>query len=192
MTTVDDDATGRSSVHAKGAPEAVLERCDRVGGATTTPLDGRDRASVARGARALRRRRVCACSPSRGGSWPRRRSRRAASRPSGARASLGLVALFDPPRPEVAEAVARCHAPGSGSSSITGDYGPTAAEIARRVGIAGDGATIVTGDELERMSERELDLLLARGRRADLRAQLARGEAPHRRRAAQPRARSSR
>ena len=49
---------------------------------------------------------------------------------------LGLVALFDPPRPEVAEAVARCHAAGIRIVVVTGDYGPTAAEIARRVGIA--------------------------------------------------------
>ena len=55
-------------------------------------------------------------------------------------ASLGLVALFDPPRPEVADAVARCHAAGIRIIVITGDYGPTAAEIARRVGIAPEGA----------------------------------------------------
>jgi len=76
---------------------------------------------------------------------------------------LGLVALFDPPRPEVADAVARCHDAGIRIIVVTGDYGPTAAEIARRVGIARDGVTIVTGAELEDMSERELDRLLEGG-----------------------------
>ena len=77
---------------------------------------------------------------------------------------LGLVALFDLPRPEVAEAVARCHAPGIRILVVTGDYGPTAAEIARRVGIATDGATVVTGEQLDALSERELDGLLREGR----------------------------
>ena len=77
---------------------------------------------------------------------------------------LGLVALFDPPRPEVAEAVRLCHAAGIRVVVVTGDYGPTAAEIARRVGIATDGATVITGDELEHMNERELDHLLHEGR----------------------------
>jgi magnesium-transporting ATPase (P-type) len=76
---------------------------------------------------------------------------------------LGLVALFDPPRPEVAEAVARCHEAGIRVIVVTGDYGATAAEIARRVGIARDGVAIVTGAELEEMTERELDRLLEGG-----------------------------
>ncbi|HYA08139.1 MAG TPA: HAD-IC family P-type ATPase, partial [Gaiellaceae bacterium] len=46
---------------------------------------------------------------------------------------------------------------------VTGDYGLTAAEIARRVGITHDGATVVTGEELEAMGERELERLLAGG-----------------------------
>ncbi len=77
---------------------------------------------------------------------------------------LGLVALFDPPRPEVAGAVDECHAAGIRILVVTGDYGPTAAEIARRVGIARDGGQVVTGAELEQMSERELDELLREGK----------------------------
>jgi magnesium-transporting ATPase (P-type) len=73
---------------------------------------------------------------------------------------LGLVALFDPPRPEVAEAVDRCRAAGVRVAVVTGDYGLTAAEIARRVGIAGDDAVVLTGEELDRLSEPELDHLL--------------------------------
>ena len=76
---------------------------------------------------------------------------------------LGLVALFDPPRPEVAAAVARCHSAGIRIVVITGDYGPTAAEIAHRVGIAPNGAQVITGTELDEMSEHELELLLREG-----------------------------
>ena len=52
---------------------------------------------------------------------------------------LGLVALFDPPRPEVADAVARCHRAGIRIIVVTGDNGLTAAEIARRSASRGDG-----------------------------------------------------
>jgi magnesium-transporting ATPase (P-type) len=77
---------------------------------------------------------------------------------------LGLVAMLDPPRPEVADAVAACHTAGIRIVVITGDNGLTAAAIARSVGIAGEEPTIVTGEELERMTEPELDRLLMEGR----------------------------
>ena len=72
----------------------------------------------------------------------------------------GLVALLDPPRADVAEAVARCYAAGIRIIVVTGDHGLTAAEVARRVGIAPNGARIVTGAELGAMREAELDELL--------------------------------
>ena len=52
---------------------------------------------------------------------------------------LGLVAMMDPPRPEVAEAVRRCRRAGIRIVMITGDYGLTAESIARRVGLVGAG-----------------------------------------------------
>ena len=73
---------------------------------------------------------------------------------------LGLVALLDPPRPEVAAAVASCHEAGIRIIVITGDYGPTALQIAHQVGIARHSATVITGEELAELSERELDLLV--------------------------------
>jgi magnesium-transporting ATPase (P-type) len=48
---------------------------------------------------------------------------------------LGLMAMMDPPRPEVSDAVQRCHEAGIRIIMITGDYGLTAATIARRIGI---------------------------------------------------------
>ena len=48
---------------------------------------------------------------------------------------LGLVAMMDPPRPEVADAVSKCHHAGIRIIMITGDYGLTAESIARRIGI---------------------------------------------------------
>jgi magnesium-transporting ATPase (P-type) len=73
---------------------------------------------------------------------------------------LGLVAMFDPPRPEVAEAVSECRRAGIRIIIVTGDHGLTAAEIARQVGIATGEPTIVTGEELARMHDDQLEHLL--------------------------------
>jgi P-type E1-E2 ATPase len=48
---------------------------------------------------------------------------------------IGLMAMMDPPRPEVADAVDKCHTAGIRIIMITGDYGLTAETIARRIGI---------------------------------------------------------
>jgi magnesium-transporting ATPase (P-type) len=74
---------------------------------------------------------------------------------------IGLVAMVDPPRVGVAEAVADAHKAGMRINIITGDYGLTAGEIARQVGIGNEGRRIVTGDELDRLGDAELDTLLA-------------------------------
>jgi magnesium-transporting ATPase (P-type) len=67
---------------------------------------------------------------------------------------LGLVAMMDPPRPEVAEAVEKCHRAGIRIIMITGDYGLTAESIARRIGIIGAGVPrLVTGADLDSMDE---------------------------------------
>jgi magnesium-transporting ATPase (P-type) len=69
--------------------------------------------------------------------------------------------MLDPPRPHVADAVARCHRAGMRVLVVSGDHGLTVAAIARRVGIGGDGPRIVAGAELDAMPDAELDRLLA-------------------------------
>jgi len=69
----------------------------------------------------------------------------------------GMVAMQDPPRPDVAEAVRKCHTAGIRIIMITGDYGLTAESIARRIGIVkGDKVRIITGVDLEKMSDTSL------------------------------------
>jgi calcium-translocating P-type ATPase len=165
MSTVDEREDGGITVHSKGAPEEVLERSTMIGGPDDhVPLRETDRDQVlavlerwaSQGLRVLavaRRRLDDSSEP------PARREEAEQEL-----CLLGLVALFDPPRPEVAAAVARCREAGIRIVVITGDYGPTAVEIARRVGIVADGATVVAGADLERMSERELDELLREDR----------------------------
>jgi len=70
---------------------------------------------------------------------------------------LGLMAMLDPPRPEVAEAVEKCHRAGIRVIMVTGDYGLTAESIARRIGIIGEERPrLVTGAELDTMTDEAL------------------------------------
>ncbi|PWK65192.1 calcium-translocating P-type ATPase [Streptomyces sp. CG 926] len=71
---------------------------------------------------------------------------------------LGLVGLYDPPRPEVAAAVARCHEAGLTVHIVTGDNGATAAAVARSVGIGVPNLLVV--DQSEAVEDHELDHLL--------------------------------
>lgn len=76
----------------------------------------------------------------------------------------GLAAIADPPRPEVADAVARCHAAGIRVIVVTGDHPLTAAAVARQLGIGTVDGLVIVGDELDRMSEPDLDKLLRTGK----------------------------
>ena len=75
---------------------------------------------------------------------------------------VGLEVMMDPPRPEVAAAVAECHRAGIRIVMITGDYGLTAASIARRLKIVeGEGLSVISGFELSKMGDEELKEKLA-------------------------------
>jgi Ca2+-transporting ATPase len=73
---------------------------------------------------------------------------------------LGLVAMMDPPRPEVEEAIHKCQNAGIRVLMLTGDYGLTAEVIARRLGIISGQARIITGDEIEGISDEALQKIL--------------------------------
>jgi magnesium-transporting ATPase (P-type) len=64
---------------------------------------------------------------------------------------LGLVGQFDPPRDEVKDAVAECHAAGIRTVIVTGDHKATGLAVARSLGIATDGTVAFDGRELEAM-----------------------------------------
>jgi len=68
---------------------------------------------------------------------------------------LGLVALIDPPRPEVPQTVADCLTAGITPVMITGDHPGTAGAIARRLGFMDSDKTVLTGSDLEQMSDDE-------------------------------------
>jgi len=74
---------------------------------------------------------------------------------------LGLVAMMDPPRNEVALAVEKCHRAGIRIVMITGDYGLTAESIARRIGIiTQQRPRIISGSDLDALDDEGLKAVL--------------------------------
>lgn len=69
---------------------------------------------------------------------------------------IGLVAMFDPPRPEVSDAIAQCHDAGIKVTMVTGDYGLTAAAIARQIGLVNHSVRVVTGEGMGHLSDAQL------------------------------------
>jgi sodium/potassium-transporting ATPase subunit alpha len=68
---------------------------------------------------------------------------------------LGLVAIMDLPREEVAGAIELCKTAGIRTMMITGDNPKTAQAIARKIGL--DFDTVLTGIEVEHLSDEELE-----------------------------------
>lgn len=69
---------------------------------------------------------------------------------------VGLVTMSDPPRPEIYEAVRKCHEAKIRIIMVTGDSRLTAKSIAVKIGLTSDKARVITGDELEAMSDDQL------------------------------------
>ncbi len=175
MTTVhelEDPIDGATRVaFTKGAPNEVLRFSDKIRlNGKTVPLTDelRDKITAANDAYAADGLRVLAVAM---------RPLDAVARAEGLPAAMsdytpdnveqhltfiGLEVMLDPPRPEVAAAVAECHRAGIRIVMITGDYGLTAASIARRLRIVeGDDFNVISGFELAHMDDDELKQKLA-------------------------------
>ncbi|EHN12534.1 Cation-transporting ATPase E1-E2 family [Patulibacter medicamentivorans] len=155
MTTVDARADELWAT-TKGAPEEVLDRCTRIG---DRPLDERQRARARAVDEQLAARglRVLGIAERRLDRLPGRNDRDDSER---GLTFLGLIAMIDPPRPEVADAVAKCHRAGIKIHVVTGDQGLTAANVAGQVGIGGAGIRIVGAEEFAALGDAELTTLL--------------------------------
>jgi Ca2+-transporting ATPase len=75
-------------------------------------------------------------------------------------AFVGMVGIIDPPRAEVKQAVETCRAAGIRPVMITGDHPLTALHIAYELRIAGEHDHVLTGQDLNKLSERELETVV--------------------------------
>ena len=69
---------------------------------------------------------------------------------------VGLMAMIDPPREQVYDAVKEAIGAGIKTVMITGDHKTTASAIAREIGIMAEDDISLTGQELDALSETEL------------------------------------
>jgi Ca2+-transporting ATPase len=69
----------------------------------------------------------------------------------------GLIAMIDPPRPEVKDAIDKCRSSGIRTVMITGDHKNTAVAIARELGFFGSASVALTGEEVDRLTDEGLD-----------------------------------
>ncbi len=162
MTTIHQTAGGRVAF-VKGAPKEVLELCTRRrhNGADVpmTEDDFRNIMAVNDGyaRNGLRVLAVAARSLTGDAALPVSLSEYTPELVEKDLTFLGLTAMVDPPRPDVARAVKECRSAGIRIIMVTGDYGLTAESIARRIGIVkGDHPRIVTGVDLQKMKPEEL------------------------------------
>ncbi len=154
MATLHSAAGDGQVLFVKGAPEVILQHCDRQqtrdGG--HPPID-RDHFQKASDRLAGQGERVL------GLAWLENPHVSVGNLGPGDLPNnlvlLGLVGLLDPPRKEAIEAVKECHDGGIRVTMITGDHKITAAAIAKMLGI-GDGKTAVTGTEIEQLDTTSL------------------------------------
>jgi magnesium-transporting ATPase (P-type) len=154
MATLHKSRDGKHFILVKGAPEVILEHCDRqqTAGGEHPPIDRAHFVSASdklagQGERVLALAWLENPGVKEGGLAP-------ADLPKNL-VLLGLIGLLDPPRKEAIEAVKECHGGGIRVTMITGDHRITAAAIAKMLDI-GDGKTAVTGAEIEEMNEAAL------------------------------------
>ena len=73
---------------------------------------------------------------------------------------IGVVGMMDPPRPEVRDAIRKAKEAGITTVMITGDHKKTAFAIAKELHIADSESQVLTGQELDEMTDEQLNNLI--------------------------------
>ncbi|QBE69319.1 Mg(2+) transport ATPase P-type [Synechococcus sp. WH 8101] len=158
-------------VICKGALEEVLPRCSHwLSADAFTPLGHQNRAIAEDAERAMAARGIRVISVA-----LRTGDQALDNAPPEALENdlclIGLVGLYDPPRPEVPDAIRLCRNAGIKVTMVTGDAGLTAQAIARQIGLLDpepgndhssgfDPVRVIEGSTLERISDLQLRHLL--------------------------------
>ncbi len=137
------DAPDRHLLATKGAPEAVIDLC-HLDAVAAQAILGRVEAMAARGLRVLAVAR---------GHWKGEAAPR--SQHDFSFQFLGLVGFVDPPRPDVAAAIAECRSAGIRIIMLTGDHPATARAIALEVGLS-ERPDVLTGAGIDALDDQGL------------------------------------
>ncbi len=158
MTTVHKDyLPNKLASFTKGAPDIILERCNKILlNDQILPLDQdmRDKIEAINIDLSKKALRVLAFSM---------KMNEEGYNIDGLEDNMifvGLVGMIDPPREEAKEAIKKCHQAGIKTVMITGDYKETAFAIAKNLGIAEDESQAIMGRELDGLSDNELQKLV--------------------------------
>lgn len=156
MATLNESSEGRH-IFMKGAPEAVLDRCDRQLGAdgTEEELDHEAAADVAHslGGEGFR---VLAMAYRETGSDSFENGD-----PGSGFIFAGFQGMEDPPRSEAIEAIEAARAGGIRVIMLTGDHADTARAIGERFGLVDESSEVVEGRDLEDLSDEEIDRIIS-------------------------------
>jgi Ca2+-transporting ATPase len=149
MTTI-HAVNGNLIAYAKGAPEVILESCDRVlTAAGEAQLDAAGRQQILSQAQTMAGEALRVLGIAAKAETTLEDAERGMT-------FLGLAGMIDPPRPEAKAAIAVCAEAGIRPVMITGDHPITAQAVARELGLLENGGRVVTGAELEKMSDEQL------------------------------------
>jgi len=162
MSTIHNSPNGQRMAYVKGAPEIILERCDRIyRNNEIKKLSKRDK------------ERVLEATQQMAGEALRMLAMAYKEIPADLQDFIpeeveshlifvGLVGMMDPPRKEVPDAIKLCKHAGIRSMMITGDHKITAVAIAKEIGLleADDDPKVLSGEELDKLSDEELEKIV--------------------------------
>ena len=139
--------------YMKGAPERVLERCTAIlENGKVKPLTSQKKNQIYKYIEAMSNRALrCIAAAYRDENVVK------SSLVENELVFLGVAGSIDPPRLEVRDAVLKCKMAGVKPVMITGDHKNTALAIAKSINICNSDDQVLTGDELEKMSDKELN-----------------------------------
>ena len=164
MNVVCRDQAGYRFLFVKGAPDVVVELCTSLKwGAGEREMNRFDRKAITAAAETLtgNAMRVLAVAAK---ELPANCSETVDPGEDSDLTFLGLLGMYDPPRPEVAPALAKCQRAGIRTVMITGDHKNTALAIGRKLGLANCEDQILTGSQVEMLSDAKLEEIIGNKR----------------------------
>ncbi|MEA2114038.1 MAG: cation-transporting P-type ATPase [Thermodesulfobacteriota bacterium] len=158
MATLHHSHENEAFIYMKGAPEAVLGRCNSqlVGNGEKEPIDHAYWQNVM-GEIAGQGQRLLACAYRKAD--PAKQTLSFTDVDS-EMTVIGLVGIIDPPRAEAVEAIKSCRRAGVQIKMITGDHAATAKAIGAMLGIRGNGS-VMTGSQVEALDDADLQKIVA-------------------------------